>query len=52
LNRKAYNIMYKEIYLDCYYPAEEYHQDYLDKNPLGYCHLSPELFEMAKSLNR
>ena len=30
-------------------PAEEYHQDYLDKNPGGYCHLSPELFEFAKN---
>jgi len=31
-----------------YYPAEEYHQDYLDKNPDGYCHLPLELFEFAK----
>lgn len=26
--------------LQTYYPAEEYHQDYLDKNPNGYCHVS------------
>lgn len=25
--------------LDNYYPAEEYHQDYLQKNPNGYCHI-------------
>lgn len=31
-----------------FYAAEDYHQDYLDKNPNGYCHVSPELFEMAR----
>lgn len=31
-----------------YYSAEEYHQDYLDKNPTGYCHLPLSLFEFAK----
>lgn len=34
-----------------YYPAEEYHQDYLQKNPDGYCHLRPELYELAKKAN-
>lgn len=35
-----------------FYTAEEYHQDYLDKNPAGYCHLPAYLFEYAKKANR
>ena len=31
-----------------FYPAEDYHQDYLDKNPGGYCHVSPALFRLAR----
>ena len=31
-----------------FYTAEEYHQDYLDKNPNGYCHLPLSLFEFAR----
>lgn len=35
--------------LERFYTAEEYHQDYLDKNPDGYCHLPQSLFEFAKN---
>ncbi|MBR0037198.1 MAG: peptide-methionine (S)-S-oxide reductase MsrA [Bacteroidales bacterium] len=38
--------------LDKFYTAEEYHQDYLDKHPDGYCHLPLELFEFARRARR
>lgn len=38
--------------LQNFYAAEEYHQDYLDKNPDGYCHLPFTLFEFAKEANK
>lgn len=31
--------------LQNFYSAEEYHQNYLDKNPGGYCHISPRAAE-------
>lgn len=35
-----------------FYAAEEYHQDYLDKNPRGYCHVPFELMIMAHEANK
>lgn len=35
-----------------FYEAEDYHQDYLDNNPTGYCHISPKLFDMARNANK
>ena len=34
--------------LACFYPAEEYHVDYLDKNPQGYCHLPLKAFRYLR----
>lgn len=31
-----------------FYPAEDYHQAYLDLNPGGYCHIDPRLFAVAR----
>ena len=38
----------EKLPLQNYYSAEDYHQDYLDKNPTGYCHLPVALFEFAR----
>lgn len=36
-----------------FFEAEEYHQDYLDKNPFGYCHISPaEMRELTTVIER
>lgn len=38
--------------LSCFYAAEDYHQDYLDKNPGGYCHIPlADIQRIADELN-
>ncbi len=37
--------------LENFYSAETYHQDYLNKNPEGYCHIPIQVFEMARQAN-
>jgi peptide methionine sulfoxide reductase msrA/msrB len=44
-------VVVETIPLKNFYRAEDYHQDYLDKNPGGYCHIEPGLFEMARNAN-
>ena len=34
-----------------FYAAEDYHQDYLDVHPGGYCHVPSALFEEARHAN-
>lgn len=38
--------------LTVFWPAEDYHQDYLVKNPLGYCHIGPDDFDKARHLTK
>jgi len=37
--------------LESFWPAEEYHQKYLDKNPGGYCHVPWAAIHEVKSVN-
>lgn len=38
--------------LQCFYPAEDYHQDYLVRNPDGYCHISLATQHFARTYAR
>ena len=42
-------LMVEKCRLECFFPAEDYHQDYLIRNPSGYCHLSPAELRFAKT---
>lgn len=37
--------------LEQFWPAEEYHQKYLDKNPAGYCHVPLDLIRWVKTVD-
>ena len=50
--RYAQPVAVEALPLTHFYTAEEYHQKYLDKNPGGYCHISPALFEAAKNYKK
>ena len=47
-NRYPLPIVVEKKPLECFYPAEDYHQDYLIRNPKGYCHLSPTIIKAAR----
>ena len=44
-------VVVEALPLDCFYPAEAYHQKYLDKTPGGYCHISWEEIDWVKTVD-
>ena len=44
-------LVVEKLPLKNFFPADDYHQDYLDKHPDGYCHLPKALFDFARNAN-
>lgn len=47
-SKYAQPLAVEKLPLRNFYLADEYHQDYLDKHPDGYCHLPRALFDFAR----
>lgn len=55
--KKLQESFQEDIVVECsllhnFYLAEEYHQNYLDNNPQGYCHIPTKMFNEAKHTNQ
>ena len=59
--RKVFRMQQKKVGMDLavvvepirnFFPAEEYHQKYLDKNPGGYCHIPRSFFSLDNSAKK
>ncbi len=44
-NEYSQPIVVENLPLQAFYEAEEYHQDYLQKNPNGYCHIDLDAYQ-------
>lgn len=51
-NNYEKDIVVENKILENYYPAEEYHQKYLQKNPGGYCHVDLSLAKEDEKLQK
>jgi len=40
------------IAVENYWDAEEFHQEYLEKNPSGYCHINPIKYKNVENLDK
>lgn len=51
--KRMYPAFYTETApLSCFWPAEDYHQNYLDVHPQGYCHVTTAEFDLIRQLNQ